>query len=70
MIAGRTRQFYSNWRDLTNNKFILSLVRGVKLEFMSEPVQVKIPVDIPMSNEEKSLVDLEIQKMIQKGAVE
>ena len=42
---------------------------GYKIEFISEPFQVKKPHGTAFSVEEKKLIDLEVQKMLQKGAI-
>ena len=42
---------------------------GYKIEFICEPFQVKKPHGIAFSDEEKKLIDLEVQKMLQKGAI-
>ena len=42
---------------------------GYKIEFVCEPFQVNKPRGIVFSDEEKKLIDLEVQKMLQKGAI-
>ena len=42
---------------------------GYKIEFICEPFQVKKPHGIVFSDEEKNLIELEVQKMLQKGAI-
>ena len=42
---------------------------GYKIEFVCEPFQVKTPHGIVFSDEEKKLIDLEVQKMLQKGDI-
>ena len=44
-------------------------MRGYKIEFVCEPFQVNKPHGIVFSEEEKNLIDLEVQKMLQKGAI-
>lgn len=64
------------WRNFTVLGVILLLifgfykaVRGYKIEFVCEPFQVNKPHGIVFSDEEKKLIDLEVQKMLQKGAI-
>ena len=42
---------------------------GYKIEFVCEPFQVQKPNKIVFSDEEKQLIDLEVHKMFQKGAI-
>ena len=44
-------------------------MRDYKIEFVCEPFQVNKPRGIVFSDEEKKLIDLEVQKMLQKGAI-
>ena len=44
-------------------------MRGYKIEFVCEPFQVNKPHGIVFSDEEKKLIHLEVQKMLQKGAI-
>lgn len=39
LIAGRLQHFLSNWKEITNDKVILDIVSGYKLEFTSVPSQ-------------------------------
>ena len=42
---------------------------GYKIEFICEAFQVKNPHGIAFSDKEKKLIDFEVQKMLQKGAI-
>ena len=42
---------------------------GYKIEFICEPFQVKKPHEIGFYNDEKKLIEFEVQWMLQKGAV-
>ena len=44
-------------------------MKGYKIEFVCEPFQVNKPHGIVFSDDEKKLIDLEVQKMLQKGAI-
>jgi len=68
-LAGRTTLFRDAWANITNDPFVLSTIAGVKLVFNSHPVRASMPRDFGMSDDEKRLVDKEIQGMIEKGAV-
>lgn len=42
-VAGKVKQFTSVWQTITSDFFILSAVKGVKIEFASYPKQTIIP---------------------------
>ena len=42
-LAGRLSQFLMNWKKLTQNQEILSIVEGYQIPFLKEPVQSKLP---------------------------
>ena len=62
-------QFYSSWGNFTSDIWVLQAVKGYKIEFVSEPFQVNKPHGIVFPEEEKNVIDLEVQKMLQKGAI-
>ena len=68
-VTGTTKYFLSNWRQLTHNKFVLNLVKGIKIDFLSTPVQRSAPKPIQFGDNELSSIDVEIQKLISKGAI-
>ena len=68
-LAGRLRYFTQNWRKLTNDSNILSIVEGLKLEFLEEPKQNSPPFVAKMTSEKKQLMEQEIQDMLRKGAI-
>ena len=48
----------------------MSLVQGCEIKFNSMPVQSNPPHPFNMSKEEEILVDLEVQNLLAKGAIE
>ena len=42
-VAGRLKQFVSVWQTITSDYFILSSIKGVKIEFVEYPKQTMIP---------------------------
>ena len=68
-VGGRLAQFYCSWSNFTSDIWVLQAVKGYKIEFVCEPFQVNKPHGIVFSDEEKKLIDLEVQKMLQKGAI-
>ena len=67
--ADRTASCLKHWKSITKDKFLLGLVRGIKLNFHSLPWQLNPPSPIAMSEYEMSLVDEEVQGMVRKGAI-
>ncbi|CAC5413118.1 unnamed protein product [Mytilus coruscus] len=69
-IAGRLRWFLKNWQKITGDHFILQIVQGYKLEFYTLPLQRQLP-QYPMFNrEQKDYLNQEIQKLLEKGAIQ
>ena len=68
-VGGRLAQFYCSWSNFASDFWVLQAVKGYKIEFVWEPFQVNKPHGIGFSDEEKKLIDLEVQKMLQKGAI-
>ena len=68
-VGGFLAHFYNSWSSFTSDSWLLQAVSGYKIEFICEPFQVKKPHGISFSDEEKKLIDLEVQKMLQKIAI-
>ena len=67
-LAGRITNFVSNWPKLTNDKDIFQIVKGLKIPFLERPSQKQPSTQIKLSQEEKELVDTEVQELLRKGA--
>ena len=57
------------WETLTEDKFILQVVKGAKLEFNDIPVQNIVPNEIKCSHKEKELIEAEIYKYREKHII-
>ena len=68
-VAGRLKHFLKNWKVLTSDPHILEIVEGYQIPSLSIPQQVKPPAAIQFSEKDKSLIDLKIQGMLEKGAI-
>ena len=68
-LAGRLKNFIENWKILTNDTEILSLVEGYAIPFHEIPQQKNIPNSPKLSPEEKILVQKEIHEMLNKGVI-
>jgi len=47
----------------------LDIVAGYKVPFQTQPQQRSPPKSIPMTREKMSLVDKEVQSLLEKGAI-
>ena len=63
----RTHLYIDSWKETTGDQKILSLVQGCEIQFKSMPIQSNLPHPF---NEEERLVDLEVQNLLAKGAIE
>lgn len=67
--TGNLRFHLDTWRLYTSDPWILQTVSGYQIDFDSCPIQQHIPKEIPFSDNEKILVDIEIQTLLKKGAI-
>ena len=67
--AGRISHFLVNWQKLTLNQDILPVVKGYKIPFIKMPFQRKIPNFTKINKKQIDLVDLELRRMLTKGAI-
>ena len=59
------------WKKFTNDKWILDIVHpGYKIEFFEAPYEKKIPKQIHFNEAEFNMVSIEVQTLIDKGAIE
>ena len=68
-VAGKIKYYYNNWKNITNDRFILDIVKyGLKIDFKNKLQLVNVP-KIPHNSEEKSIINLEINKLLTKGVI-
>lgn len=68
-ISSRLKMCFDEWKKLTSDKWVLETVLGYKIIFDKFPTQRKYPNKIAFSDEEKSLIDKEVQTMLDEGAI-
>jgi hypothetical protein len=68
-LAGRVQLAQANWAKLTQDPTILRMVEGCQIEFIETPPKGLRAHEPTMSQSERHLVDLEVEKLLQKGAV-
>jgi len=69
-LAGRLPSFLENWQLVTQDAWILQVVKGYCIEFISTPCQSHIPPEMHTSAEMQSQVMEEIKDLLEKGAIE
>ena len=67
--GSEARSTSTRQKKFTSDPQILELMEGYEIPFSSESKQTKSPKLLHLTKNEKSLVDLEIQGMLQKGAI-
>ena len=68
-VAGKIKYYYNNWKNITNDRFILDIVKyGLKIDFKNKPQLANVP-KILHNAEEKSIINLEINKLLKKGVI-
>ena len=61
--------YISNWEKITQDPWVLQVVKGYQIEWLSQPAQNRPPFMPRFSQKQKELMDAEIVKMVEKGAV-
>ena len=68
-VAGGISRKLSEWKKLTRDTEILSLVKGIKLDFFQDPVQHKLPHEIKFNAQESKVVQAELEKFEALGVI-
>ena len=68
--VGKLQFCLKNWQKYTKDPWLLNTVSGYEIEFCEKPFQLKIPQQINFSAEQKSIVNQEIEELLNKGAIE
>jgi hypothetical protein len=68
--AGNIANCLLEWQKITSDPVILGFVKGYDLELDSIPSQFKQPPAINFSNNEKAVIDREIDSLLCKGVIE
>ena len=68
-LAGRLKHCMNNWELICAEPWFLEAVQGTHLDFVTSPFQESVPLTQPFSPEEASMVEMEVQEMLQKGTI-
>ena len=60
---------FPEWEKVTNDKRILDIIKGVRLEFCAPVIQNSFPHPISFSGKDKVAIDQEVIKMRDKGII-
>ena len=56
-----------NWKNITNNQFILNIIKnGVSMKFQEEPIWQYVPY-ITFSDTESEIIGMVFAKLLKKG---
>ncbi len=69
LIAGRLKHFLPNWERITQDPWILQVVKGYPIDFSETPVQVHPPKPMIVSVENQVLIETKVQKLAFKEAI-
>ena len=67
--AGRLKHFLPQWENITSDPFILQMVQGFKIDFVSEPF-VAPRAETKVGKEEEKMIDKEIMKLLNMKVIE
>ena len=67
--AGRIKEFKENWALLTQDPWVLQTVQGFQLPLVAQPLQVTVPPQMQFALEQKNLISVEVQTMLEKQAI-
>ena len=68
-LAGHVAHFLQNWEVLTQDQWVLQTVGGYQLDLIRTPHQYQVPNQIKTTQENSSLVILELTELLSKGAI-
>ena len=69
-VGGRLKFFLNQWQKITQDRWVLSVMKeGLKLEFISKPPFSGVR-QTNASAQNLSILQLEVDKLLQKGAIE
>ena len=67
--TGRTKLFQKNWAKLTQDRFILDSISGLRIPIIGKPTQKGKPTQMIFDSNKKALIRAEIRTLLEKGAV-
>ena len=68
--GGALSYHYAAWKSLTSDPEVLQYVRGTPLNFVSPPIQARLPHEIIFNQEEQQLVRAELDKFLEQDIID
>lgn len=68
-LGGRVYHFLNNCEAITQDKWILQSIKGIQLDLISTPNQLKLPNQSYFSQQNQMLIDQEIMSLLEKNAI-
>lgn len=68
-VAGRLRYYFNEWLHITNDKSILSWIKGYHIPFLSEPYQTDIVKGRKYTHKESYIIDECISDLLKSGYI-
>ena len=68
--AGRISKFLDAWKQLSQDPWIIHVVKGFRIPFHTIPTQQRVPFPYKLSSIETKAANVEIQKLCAKGVLE
>ena len=69
-MAGNVANHLDNWGKLTSDRWVLDNIKGVRIPFISQPIQERPPHTLRMSDSETMQMSVEIQSLLRKKVIE
>jgi len=69
-LGGRLPHFKQNWAKISQDPWILQVIRGYNIELVTKPTQLKPMVGPRFSQSEALQVTIEVEAMLEKKAIE
>ena len=70
VVGARILEFSANWAAVTRDSWVLETVNnGLLIDFVSKPIQRRLPNSVTMSDDMKKICDDEVDSLASKGAI-
>ena len=69
-LTGHTSYFYDNWESINASSQVLNIISGYEIPFVKEPYQYHHPMTQANSDEERILIEEEINNLLAKDTIE
>ena len=67
--GGKLKYYWKEWVKYTSDKFVLSCVKGCKINFISSPIQNKMPHPLRLNQEQELALTDMVQKFVEDKVI-